>query len=97
MDEAINKRYLVFFHLGESSGKHIGDELAFGWPSVFQIVHSVVISASWAFVNRVGNRAAWALRPNITFDAGPISLMERRDKVAGMFAELSVPIKTPFT
>jgi hypothetical protein len=30
---------LVFFHLGESCGKHIGDELAFTWPSVFAVFH----------------------------------------------------------
>jgi hypothetical protein len=39
MNEAINKRDLVFFHLGESCGKHIGDELAFTWPSVFAVFH----------------------------------------------------------
>jgi len=39
MNEAINKRDLVFFHLGKASGKHIGNELAFGWPSVFSVFH----------------------------------------------------------
>jgi hypothetical protein len=39
MNEAINKRDLVFFHRGESCSEHIGDELAFTWPSVFAVFH----------------------------------------------------------
>jgi hypothetical protein len=39
MNEAINKRDLVFFHRGESCSEHIGDELAFGRPGVFAVFH----------------------------------------------------------